>query len=322
MSIKSIDPQKSKINQLIKFGMPKFHPLAIYVTALFFSIASLIVVYLYRHELNLSKNKLSFLIGSVKDIFQIIFFIVVGCVTILTYKQARKTLFTPIRTEIFKMQIKSFEEILAFFQSKTETDFSHQFDFNFIVSGNARLMFNDFVSTFYEKEIKINEDTLKELYSQFSGAVVTGKYMEENFHSPEYYEKIKPQERIEINNPALLLDKWRRYDFGQIHFSKKYYDEMQKLNTLIASPLLPVPLKNKLVEFESKVGENLWLVGKILTKIAQELPERFPNAKSLENLDLSGIWNKYNHESKPLEPSAKEILVYIRQYLKIETLVD
>lgn len=147
-------------------------------------------------------------------------------------------------------------------------------------------------------------------------------FAEKNFHSPEYFEKIKHEKNIIITNPALILEKWRNYEYGEIHFSKIFSEEMDKLTRLNASPLLTNELKQKMTSFETKVRENLSLIGVVLTNISQELPQKFQTAKSIKNLELLGVWNRYNSEKKSLEPDAKEILNYIRQYLKIETLID
>ena len=280
------------------------------------------ILYKVYCEGRLSDKEITFIIGSIKDIFQILFFTIVACVTILSYIQARKTLFTPIKTETFKMQIKSFEDILAFFQSKRETDFTHQFDFDFMVAANFRIMFTDYINTFFKNEIKVNEDAMKELFTKFAGAMVTQSFMEKNFHSPEYFEKSEKKEKEEITNPALILENWKSYEYGQVHFSKTFADETEKLNKLIASPLLTTELKKKLSDFGDKVRENHHIIGATLTEMAQELPKRFSTAKSVENLELSGVWNKYNSKKEELEPSAKEILDYIRQYLRIENLID
>lgn len=280
------------------------------------------VIYKIYCEGHFSKNEITFVIGSIKDVFQIMFFSIVACVTILSYMQARKTLFTPIKTETFKMQIKSFEDILAFFQSKTETDFTHQFDFDFMVAANFRLMFTDYIKTFFKNEIKINEEPIKDLYAKFAGATITQSYMEKNFHLPEYFEKTQKKEKEEITNPALILQSWRDYEYGQVHFSKTFIDETEKLNKLIASPLLTTELKNKLKSFKEKVQGNHILIGVTLTELAQELPTKFPTAKSIENLEMTGVWNKFNSKKEDLEPNAKEILDYIRQYLRIENLIE
>ena len=52
-----------------------------------------------------------------KDIVNILFFVTIGILGILSYLQARKTLFTPIKTETFKLQLKTFEELLLYFEN-------------------------------------------------------------------------------------------------------------------------------------------------------------------------------------------------------------
>lgn len=280
------------------------------------------ITYKWYCKGQLLRTDLTFFLATTRDFFQITFFIVMITITILSYLHAKKSLFTPIKTEIFKMQIKSFEEILAFFQSQTETDFTQKFDFDFMVSANFKIMFTDYINTFFKDEININYDSLNEIYKKFAGGMVTISYANKNFHSPAYYEKIKPKKVQNITNPALILEKWRTYEYGNIHFSKVYSCEIDKLTKLIASPLVPHQLKLKMINFESKVRDNLTFIGKLLTKLSQELPTQFPSAKSINNLEMNGIWNKFNKGKKDLEPDAKDILNYIRHYLKIETLIE
>lgn len=284
-------------------------------------IILLILYRLYCKE-NFTNTEISFFIGSTKDIFQIVFFIIVALITIFSYIQAKKTLFTPIKTETFKMQIKAFEEILAFFQTKTETDFTQQFDFDFIFHANCRLMLNDYIETFFKGKIKINEESMKELQKDFAGGLVSAEFAHKNFISPEYYEKTKIDKEPEITNPALILEKWKAYEYGHIFYSKKYFEESEKITQLIASPLLPITLKDKIELFDRKVKDNLFQIGKTLTTLAEELPQKLPNAKSVVQIDPAGLWNRYNKDYEYLEPTAKEILGYIRTYLKIDTLVD
>ncbi|WP_316634917.1 hypothetical protein [uncultured Flavobacterium sp.] len=281
---------------------------------------TLLILFFCKGELD--NSDITFFIGSTKDIFQILFFIIVGIVTILSYKQASKTLFTPIKTETFKMQIKAFEDILSFFQTKTETDFTKQFDFDFIVNANAQLMLSDYISTFFSTEININTDKVKDLEKEFYGAAVTHSWAEKNFISPEYFDKTETQKKEEITNPAIILENWKHYEYGPIHYTKKYYEETEKISQLIASPLIPIGLKNKLEEFSKLVNENLLIVGGTLNEISKELPQKFPTAKSIKKFEAAGLWNKYNEKQEHLEPLAKEILLYIRNYLKIDKLID
>ena len=53
-------------------------------------------------------------ISEVKDLANIIFFIIIGAIGVLSYFQAQKTIFTPLKTETFKLQLKVFEEIFSY----------------------------------------------------------------------------------------------------------------------------------------------------------------------------------------------------------------
>jgi hypothetical protein len=64
----------------------------------------------------------------IKNLANIAFFAIISLVTVLSYLHARKTLFAPIRTETFKLQLKAFEEILLYFQNKSESDFLDAMD--------------------------------------------------------------------------------------------------------------------------------------------------------------------------------------------------
>src|SRR5688572_24242827 len=75
------------------------------------------IIYRSYYQGQMKATDVNFIVSTIKDIFQILFFCVIVAVTILSYLQAKKTLFTPIKTETFKMQIKAFEEILLFFQN-------------------------------------------------------------------------------------------------------------------------------------------------------------------------------------------------------------
>ena len=279
------------------------------------------ITYISYCQGRLVGSDIGFFVTTIKDIFQIIFFAVVLTVTILSYLQAKKTLFTPIKTETFKMQIKAFEEILLFFQNKTETDFTHQFDFDNIVGMNGQLMLFDYIEHFFKKEVEIDKDKVTEMLKSSAGAIVTQSYMTKHFTKPEYFEKEEKKEKEEITNPAIILKEWQEYEYGKIEFTKKYVEETEKLKNLSVSPLIPQPLKDKINSFEEKIRDNLSLVGKVLTEISKEMPSKFPNSKSLKKYNQTGLWNEYNNKMKKVEDDAVDILSYIRQYLQIDNLI-
>ena len=98
------------------------------------------------------------MIETIKNLANILFFVTASIITVLSYIQARKTLFAPIRTETFKLQLNAFKETLAFFQNKSEVDFMECFDLNRIVSLNTFQMAEKYISEFFEKEITIDKE--------------------------------------------------------------------------------------------------------------------------------------------------------------------
>jgi hypothetical protein len=81
---------------------------------------------------NIYSDKLKF-VSLIKDGINIIV-LVIGCViAILTFIQAKKSIFTPIKTETFRMQLKSFGELLDYFKDDGLSNFDGKFDIEEIV---------------------------------------------------------------------------------------------------------------------------------------------------------------------------------------------
>lgn len=263
------------------------------------------------------------MIEILKNIANIIFFIVVAVITVLSYLQARKTLFAPIRTETFKLQLKAFEEVLLYFQNKSETDFLESFDLDRIVSLNALRMADAYVSAFFPKEIKVDEGEREKVYSPLVGGIVSAEHMQ------KYFEKVQPtdpnrpdqMEPEPITNPANILARWQEYEHGIIEYTKEFQDQLKELEKLAASPLLPKSLRDMIGAFCSKAHENLTLTGKVVGAFAREMPKQFPRAGDMRKFNPSGIWNEFNDQREEFEPEAKKILENINTYLRVEDLM-
>lgn len=264
------------------------------------------------------------MIETIKNLANIFFFLVVSLIGILSYLQARKTLFAPIRTETFKLQLKAFEDILAFFQNKSESDFMETFDFDRIVSLNTLQMADTYVTKFFPEEIKVDKDARKERYAPLIGALVSKDYME------KYFEKVDTENPVyksapadkKIANPAIVLSNWQKYEHGMVGYTKEYQDQLKELTRLSASPLLPKPLRELIGQFQAVAHENLTYTGETISKCSKLMPEHFPVAADMKSFTPNWVWNEFNDKRKHFEPVAKEILDYINGYLKIENLMQ
>lgn len=305
-----------------KLWQDKFIRFGCYV--LFFFLISLIlfeIIYKSYCQGQLLGSDINYFVTTIREFFQILFFCVVITVTILSYLQAKKTLFTPIKTEIFKMQIKAFDEIILFFQNKNETDFLDQFDYQNIFNINAQFLNINYIQTFFKNDIEIDWEIVRQIKNNTVGGVATTEYMNKNYEKTDYINIQKINKNEYIIDRELLLQKWAEYEFGKIEFTKQFQTEKEKLQNLSASPLIPQELKDKINAFDKKTQNNLFVIGRVLTEFSKELPIKFTDPKSLDNFNHLGLWNLFNSEMEHFENDAKEILIYIRQYLKIDELI-
>jgi hypothetical protein len=263
------------------------------------------------------------MIETIKNLANILFFAIVSIVTVLSYFHARKTLFAPIRTETFKLQLNAFQEVLLYFQNKSESDFLDASDLNRIVSLNVLEMADSYVSAFFQ--IKIDADKRKKDLEPLVGGIVSKEYLlKETFQIANASTPVvKPAlEGKKITNPTLILANWQTYERGMVHFTKEYQDQVKELDRLAASPLLPKALREYIGEFRKVQFENLELVGKVVTECAKRMPDHFPNASDMQEFSATWVWNEFNCQRRHFEPLAKQILDYINNYLKVEEIMS
>jgi len=265
------------------------------------------------------------IISVAKDTTSTLFFILTAVLALLTYLQARRTIFTPFRTEAFKLQLKAFEDILVFFEKHPTTSIDEEFDFETIVNLNAVKLLDSYMLHFFHSEV--DPEALRKnrepLFSKLVGAAITHDYAEKHFAMPQH---VRPEQQEKSDehptNPAIILAKWSEYKHGIIDYSKRFNEASERLRRFKVSPLLPRKLKDRIDDFEKIVTKNLFTVGEVLTDIAKELPEKYPTLDSLKRANLSWIWNSYNDKREPLAETQDAILLFLNDYLQIDRLLS
>ena len=87
-------------------------------------------------------------IETFKNITNIFFFLIMSIIGILSYIQAKKTVFSPIKTEVFKYQLQAFEKIIEYFQNKSEVELFNDLDLETIMEINTFYLYKDYVNLF------------------------------------------------------------------------------------------------------------------------------------------------------------------------------
>lgn len=149
------------------------------------------------------------IVSIVRDIFQILFFVIVGLVTLLTYLKAKRTLFQPIKTEVFKEQIKVFSDILSFFRGKKEIDLSNEFNFDKLLEVNCISLIDDYASFHFDMKFDINERPYNASLCPVSIMSVNSLILMENYHENDFNEFIETKQ-----------SRWNEYVYDEIKVLK------------------------------------------------------------------------------------------------------
>ncbi len=259
-----------------------------------------------------------------KNIFNICFFLAVGAVAILSYLQARKTLFSPIKTEIFKLQVEEIKKVLEVFNHKHQSDFDRETGIQEILDINAHYMHLAYINCFFKDQIEPPEDLFEKLESATYGAVVSKKYASKFFVKVSAGGEMKEKPQVHDDSPiepALKLAKWNEYEHGAVHFTKKYNDTEEELAKLASSPLLPKELTEKIYKIIEISHNNLSLIGDVITEAAKEMPTQYKTIDQAISFQPTWIWNKFNSSRESIDQSVSDILSYINTHLKINEIM-
>jgi hypothetical protein len=254
-----------------------------------------------------------------KDFVNILFFVIMGILGILSYRQAKKTIFTPLKTETFKLQLKIFEDILSFFEKHKKTKFIDSLDYRKILSLNFSILMNNYAETYLNLEIDKVE--LKKRLEQAPFSNMAFKHIDK-------FKEDDDQIQLDISFPNINCAEadekrleWSKVEYVAIRYTVNFNDNMKHLNRFIISPIIPSKIKLLIRNFEVKSFQNLHIMAEVLTEASRDLPQKYPTAESLSKADDAWIWNKYIGKSNKLEKIADSIFDKINNYLNIEQLL-
>lgn len=256
---------------------------------------------------------------TIKDFFNILYFLVISAVAVLSYIQAKKTLFSPIKTEIFKLQIQVFQEVLVFFNNHTIIDFFEEFGFYEILEINSIEMQHAYINTFFKDKIKISDELKEKLETASFGVITTGEFLELVTPGTELLEAEIPKEND--LDPAIKLAKWSEFKLEGVAYTRKFHEKSEELSKLATSPIMPKELTDLLYKFIEIIHNNLLCIGKAISESAQEMPKKYSTPEAVIKFHPAWIWNIYNAKRENTDKVVEEILKFVNNYLKINELM-
>lgn len=253
-----------------------------------------------------------------KDIFQILFFGITAVLGILSYVQARKGLFFPIRTEVFKEQIKLFSTVLTFFQGKNRHELLEDIGFPQTVGMNLALLSDVYLAVFLGQKVEPQNRP----YSRAKASILFMPERKDNL--PLEAESVTvPFFEVEYLLPRPGEDKrnaWSRYAHKNTVLSDAFINTERRLKELAFSPLMPEKCVVLVQNYIELINKNVHSIGPELERIAQPLPDRWPDSTRIVHEELFWVQNRINDGLEDPLPKAQAIVEFIRNYCRTNEL--
>lgn len=212
-----------------------------------------------------------------KDFVNICFWVLTSFVALFTYKNAKKTLFNPIRGEMVKYQMKVITEFVDNHTSKGFT-FENSLDYSTLIKINYEVDYLFHISTnetsfdehdFDEVDKNRIEFCRQNLGGLFEISTIEGKLILDpvygDFDTVKKYVRTKFIKEKEQNTQKL--------DLQRFYLSKKFYSFYTDLINLTTNPFVPQKIKSVIEATVSNIFKNIHILYELLSKHITEQTE-------------------------------------------------
>ena len=260
-------------------------------------------------------------LASARDLAQTGFYLVVGVVTVLTYRKAKLTLLQPLRTEVFKQQIATFTELLSLVRHP-EFELREQFGFGEMVHANITQMYDAYARHFFD--VTVPEDERPYGRKNSPGAIFLAN-SDGKCNAIEIdvsYVRQDNQKSNELPDPRTRAALWAHYQHNPIALSTGFSKSKDQLSRIADSPLITKELADKIGDLQMTISKDVHRLSEILTEAAKEMPEKYPTLAALQKGSFGWISSRYNSGFTALGPKSKAISDYMRRYFKVDKLME
>jgi len=249
-------------------------------------------------------------IGLLKDISSILFSLITTTVIILTYRQAKMTIF---RSEVVKKQNKILTKLFLLIR-KNRGDINY---YERMVVTNLMIWLKR-----YGFITKTDNKLEKQLRKNVVGAFVSKKGARSNYELIEpFVDETKKKSASQIGKNEYLKAKKGKIEISEIFITKEYRDYENQLETFLDNPFLPTAVKTELSTYMKNLHTNMTLkLTNVLKSFFLQLFKRYKENKGKVKFSATGVYNQFNHKKINNKDIINEILMSIRRYLKVDSL--
>lgn len=251
-----------------------------------------------------------FVTGNPKDFANICFWIVTLILATVTYRNAKKTLFNPIRSEMVKYQMKVITEFIDNHTSKGQ-NFDNSIDYSNLLKLNYETDYlfsiltdeNEFNShNFDENENYMSEFCTRNLGGLFeislSGEKLNLELVSGDFNTAKLYVQTRVIKDKELDNGELTLQRF--------YLTNKFYTFYADLLNLKSNPFIPQKIKDSIDCILRNIYSNVIILHELLSfHISKQTEARY-------QLIYSQFTERKIDHQKDLDILRKSISLYFK----------
>lgn len=231
-----------------------------------------------------------------KDIFNVLFWLFTGILAFLTYKNAKKTLFNPIRSETVKYQMKIITEFIDK-HAKEIYDIDNIIDYPNLIKLNFDTHYILNISKDNFEENDYNKSILKFCEDNLGGAFELRNINNEMFLQKTLGDFDELKLYLETENIKNKEIKYNHLHPQRIYITKNFYSFYEDLISIKDNPFTPLELQKVLEVFYSNINYNININYKLLNKYLnssedkkyQEVYNEFASLKRDHKIDIKLI---------------------------------
>lgn len=250
-------------------------------------------------------------VGLLKDIAQIVFWVIAALIAWLSYRQAKKSIFQPAKNEVFKVQINALQSLLKKLDwrssieawSASGLDTSAQISLNNVFKSYAKDQFN----------AELASKSAEELVSV--GAIVSPK--------ATGFQLIKgPADEAEDDDDFdQEAVSWECFNWQTFAISAQFQQVSDLIQHALNDPVLPLSIISKVERLNDELHQSAIRAAEDLEKAVREFPRHYPTKERLDGANLTWVHNMREERGEGLFKALNELKEAIRNYLNSDELL-
>lgn len=251
-------------------------------------------------------------VGLIKDIVQILFWLIAAGIAWLSYLQAKTSIFQPAKNEVFKVQINTLQSLLKKLNWRSSIEAWRASGLDTSAQISLGREFKRFVKDQFDADIASKSE---------ENLVSVGKIV-----SPDAsgFRLIKgPADQAEADDDFdHEAFSWESYSWETFEVSSQLQQVTDLIEHALSDPVLPVLVISKVELLRDELHNSARRAAEDLEQAVRVFPRHYPSTESLEGADLTWAHNMRKERGEELFKALIELKKAIRKYLRSDELLS